>query len=96
MRETGKLNNGMTVHMEERRRNAIEQRVSLGGRSSSSSSMVEVQQPAQPLRLHDRPFPPLQPSVRKRNHILDPLMIAFGMVVCQILPNHVPQRVLTE
>ena len=53
--------------------------------------MVEVQQPTQPFRLQDRPFPCIQPSVGKRYHVRDPLMISFGVIVRQVFPNHMPR-----
>ena len=63
---------------------------------SGRLTVVEIQQSAEPLRLHDRPFPCLQPSVGKRNDIVDSLMIAFGVVVRQVFPNHMTQGVLSR
>jgi hypothetical protein len=55
--------------------------------------MLEVQQPAQPLRLHELPFPCLQPSVGKLYHVPDSLMLPFGMVMRQALPDYMPAGV---
>ena len=58
--------------------------------------MIKVEQSAEAFRLYHWPFLPPQPWVGKGNHILDTLMITFGVIVRQVLPDYVLQEVFTE
>ena len=53
--------------------------------------MVEVEQSAEAFRLHHSPFLLKEASAGKRNGILDTLVIAFGVIVRQVLPDHMLQ-----
>src|ERR1017187_2593298 len=64
--------------------------------SLGSLTVIEVQQPAKAFHLYHWPFLPPQPWVGKRNGIVDSLMIAFGVVMRQVLPDHMLQGAFAE
>ena len=58
--------------------------------------MVEAEQATDPLGLHHRASLLCRAFVREEQDVADSLMIALGMVVRQVLAQHVTQRLFAK
>ena len=58
--------------------------------------MVEFKQPAQALGLGDRTFFLGQPFIRKRNEIIETLVVSFSLMMLQIFLERIGQRPLPK